>query len=88
MGEILRTADIGAHATQHIEDLMQDPWVRAHGLSLTQTLEGVGEMTMPGAAPRLSRTPLAIGKPVRPVGADGPGRSLAELRISRKREES
>jgi crotonobetainyl-CoA:carnitine CoA-transferase CaiB-like acyl-CoA transferase len=85
--DILRTADIGAHATQHIEDLMQDPWVRAHGLSLTQTLEGVGEMTMPGAAPRLSRTPLQIGKPVRPVGADGPA-ILAELGISRKREES
>jgi crotonobetainyl-CoA:carnitine CoA-transferase CaiB-like acyl-CoA transferase len=68
----LRSADIGAHATAHVEDLMQDEWVRAHGLSLTQHIEGLGQMTMPGVAARLSRTPLRVGDPVHPVGADAP----------------
>ena len=51
---------------------MQDAWVREHGLSLTQTIEGLGEMTMPGVAARMSRTPLRVGAPVHPVGSDAP----------------
>lgn len=66
----LRHADIGAHATARVEDLMQDPWVRDHNLSVTQRVEGVGNMTMPGVAARLSRTPLRIGEPVHPAGSD------------------
>ncbi|HEX8968867.1 MAG TPA: CoA transferase [Chloroflexota bacterium] len=68
----LRAADIGAHAVERVEDLMRDPWVRAHGLSLTQTIEGVGDMTMPGTAARLSRTPLRVGDAVHPAGSDAP----------------
>ncbi|MDE3074474.1 MAG: CoA transferase [Chloroflexota bacterium] len=70
--ERLRSADIGAHALARVEDLMQDAWVRSHGLSLTQNIEGVGNMVMPGVAARLSRTPLRVGDPVHPVGSDGP----------------
>jgi crotonobetainyl-CoA:carnitine CoA-transferase CaiB-like acyl-CoA transferase len=65
-----RAAGIGAHAIARVEDLMADPWVRSHGLSLTQTIAGVGEMTMPGVAARLSRTPVRVGEPVHPVGSD------------------
>ena len=66
----LTAVGIGAHAVQKVEHLMQDAWVRQHGLSLTQHIEGLGEMTMPGVAARLSRTPLRVGKPVDPVGSD------------------
>ncbi|MBV9579065.1 MAG: CoA transferase, partial [Chloroflexi bacterium] len=68
----LLTAGIGAQRVARLEDLMQDPWARAHGLSVVQDIEGVGEMTMPGVAARMSRTPLRIGAPVRPPGADAP----------------
>ncbi len=69
---LLLAAGIGAHRVARVEDLMQDGWARAHGLSVVQDIEGVGEMTMPGVAARLSRTPLRIGTPVRPPGADAP----------------
>ena len=49
---------------------MHDPWVREHRLSLTQNIEGVGNMIMPGVAARLSRTHLRIGAPVHPAGSD------------------
>jgi crotonobetainyl-CoA:carnitine CoA-transferase CaiB-like acyl-CoA transferase len=68
----LRGGGIGAHVTARVEDLMQDPWVRAHGLSISQHIDGLGDMVMPGVAARLSRTPLRIGAAVHPVGADAP----------------
>ena len=70
--ERLHAAGVGAHAVKKVEELMQDAWVREHGLSLTQTIEGLGEMTMPGVAARMSRTPLRVGAPVHPVGSDAP----------------
>jgi crotonobetainyl-CoA:carnitine CoA-transferase CaiB-like acyl-CoA transferase len=69
---LLLAAGIGAHRVERVEDLMQDAWVRAHGLSLVQRIDGVGDMTMPGVAARLSRTPLRVGAPVHPPGADAP----------------
>jgi crotonobetainyl-CoA:carnitine CoA-transferase CaiB-like acyl-CoA transferase len=66
----LRSAGVGAHVTTRVEDLMDDAWVREHRLSITQHIDGLGEMSMPGVAARLSRTPLRIGAPVHPVGAD------------------
>jgi crotonobetainyl-CoA:carnitine CoA-transferase CaiB-like acyl-CoA transferase len=77
--ECLTRAGIGAH--RHIaslEELMQDPWVVAHGLSLTREHEGMGLVTTCGPAPRLSRTPIRIGQPASKPGADGPA-ILAEI---------
>jgi crotonobetainyl-CoA:carnitine CoA-transferase CaiB-like acyl-CoA transferase len=68
----LRRGGIGAHATARVEELMQDAWVRAHGLSISQHIDGLGEMVMPGVAARLSRTPLRVGAAVHPVGSDAP----------------
>jgi crotonobetainyl-CoA:carnitine CoA-transferase CaiB-like acyl-CoA transferase len=68
----LRAGGIGAHVTARVEDLMHDPWVRAHGLSITQHIDGLGDMLMPGVAARLSRTPLQVGAAVHPAGADAP----------------
>jgi crotonobetainyl-CoA:carnitine CoA-transferase CaiB-like acyl-CoA transferase len=84
--EQLTAAGVGAHAVQKVEDLMQDPWVQAHGLSLTQDLPGLGEMTMPGVAARLSRTPLRVGRPVNPVGSDAPA-ILNELGLGERLED-
>jgi crotonobetainyl-CoA:carnitine CoA-transferase CaiB-like acyl-CoA transferase len=70
--ERLRAVGIGAHRLVSVEELMDDAWVREHGLSLMQHVEGVGAMTMPGVAARLSLTPLRVGAPVRPPGADAP----------------
>jgi len=52
-------------AAAWVEDLMQDPWVRAHGLSISRT-SMLGDMVMPGVAARLSRTPLKVGAAVHP----------------------
>jgi crotonobetainyl-CoA:carnitine CoA-transferase CaiB-like acyl-CoA transferase len=68
----LRRGDIGAHVTARVEDLMQDAWVRAHGLSITQHIDGLGDMVMPGVAVRMSRTPLRVGAAAHPVGSDAP----------------
>jgi crotonobetainyl-CoA:carnitine CoA-transferase CaiB-like acyl-CoA transferase len=71
--ERLTRAHIGAH--RHIADLeslMQDPWVTAHGLSLTREHDDIGLVTTCGPAPRLSRTPIHPGQPAPKPGVDGP----------------
>jgi crotonobetainyl-CoA:carnitine CoA-transferase CaiB-like acyl-CoA transferase len=80
----LRAADIGAHRIVRIEELMEDAWVRRHGLSLNQDIPGLGTMRMPGVAVRMSRTPPRVGAPVRPVGADTE-EVLAELAVTARR---
>ena len=68
--ERLTAAGAGAQMLTPVTDLMHDPWVQAHGLSLTRAHEGVGMVTTIGPAPRLSRTPLAAGRPAAPPGSD------------------
>jgi crotonobetainyl-CoA:carnitine CoA-transferase CaiB-like acyl-CoA transferase len=70
--EQLPPVGAGVQGLGNVRQLMLDPWARAHGLSVTQTIEGVGDVTMPGPAPRMSGTPLRVGHPVRPPGADAP----------------
>lgn len=70
--ERLPLVGAGAQGLGNVRQLMLDPWARAHALSVTQSIEGVGDVTMPGPAPRMSRTPLRVGQPVRPPGADAP----------------
>jgi crotonobetainyl-CoA:carnitine CoA-transferase CaiB-like acyl-CoA transferase len=74
----LRAGGVGAHGLARTEELMEDAWVRDHGLSLTQEILNLGKMRMPGVAVRMSRTPLRIGAPVNPVGADG-AKVLAQI---------
>jgi crotonobetainyl-CoA:carnitine CoA-transferase CaiB-like acyl-CoA transferase len=59
----LRQAGVSTHALVPVAELMIDPWVRSHGLSVTQTVEGVGNVTMPGLSVRLSDTPMRLGDP-------------------------
>jgi len=77
----LSEAGIAAHAVVQLPDLMLDPWVREHGLSVTQQAEGVGDVTYPGPSPRLSETPVRLGAPARQPGADAES-VLAEVGLA------
>ncbi len=64
-------AGAGAHRVlADTDELMADPWVVAHGLSLTRDHDSIGSVTTTGPAPRLSRTPVTPGRPAPPVGGD------------------
>jgi crotonobetainyl-CoA:carnitine CoA-transferase CaiB-like acyl-CoA transferase len=67
----LNHAGIGAHRyVGALEELMADPWVVAHDLSLTREHDGMGLVTTCGPAPRLSRTPIRVGAPASKPGSD------------------
>jgi crotonobetainyl-CoA:carnitine CoA-transferase CaiB-like acyl-CoA transferase len=63
-------ASVSAHAVVPMAKLMVDPWVRSHGLSVTQTVEDMGDATMPGLSVRLSDTPMRLGGPPHRPGSD------------------
>jgi crotonobetainyl-CoA:carnitine CoA-transferase CaiB-like acyl-CoA transferase len=50
--------------------LLRDPWVIEHGLSVTRDHMELGSITTTGPAPRLSLTPLQIGRPAPKPGSD------------------
>ncbi|HZQ36687.1 MAG TPA: CoA transferase, partial [Dehalococcoidia bacterium] len=83
--ERLTAAGIGAQRTATVAELMADPWVMAHGLSLRREHEGLGEITTNGPAPRLSRTPVQPGRPAPPPGSDAAS-ILAEVGLERELE--
>ncbi|GMU40061.1 MAG: hypothetical protein AMXMBFR23_09270 [Chloroflexota bacterium] len=65
----LNAAGIGAHAVVNdTRVMMDDPWVQAHGLSITREHTGLGLVTTTGPAPRLSRTPVTAGPPAPALG--------------------
>jgi len=68
----LLTADpsVGAHILVDQPDLMDDPVVRARGLSIEREHPGLGRIRMSGPAPRLSRTPPRASRPAGPPGSD------------------
>jgi crotonobetainyl-CoA:carnitine CoA-transferase CaiB-like acyl-CoA transferase len=66
----LQQAGVSAHAVVPVAELMADPWVRSQGLSVTQIVEDVGEVTMPGPSVRLSDTPMRLGGPPHRPGSD------------------
>jgi crotonobetainyl-CoA:carnitine CoA-transferase CaiB-like acyl-CoA transferase len=68
---LLNTADIGAHrVVMESRELLDDPWVVEHGLSATREHDNLGRITTTGPAPRLSRTPVRIGRPAPRPGSD------------------
>jgi crotonobetainyl-CoA:carnitine CoA-transferase CaiB-like acyl-CoA transferase len=67
----LNHAGIGAHRhVGDLEELMADPWVTAHELSLTREHDAMGLVTTCGPAPRLSKTPIRAGWPAPKPGTD------------------
>lgn len=68
--DALQAAGVGAHQVVGLAALMDDGLVRSRRMSVTQTSEEVGEVTMPGVAIAMSATPPRVGEPVRRPGAD------------------
>jgi len=66
----LTAAGAGAHRVVPLEELMNDPWVRAHGLITERFHEGLGQVAHPGPAVRMSATPVRVGRPAPQPGAD------------------
>lgn len=67
----LRAADVGAHELRSVRDIMDDPWARERGLSITRDHAGLGPVDTVGAVPQLTRTPLRPGRPAPMRDADG-----------------
>jgi len=68
----LNDAGIGAHRVlPEVSELLDDPWAIDHGLSLTREHDEIGLVTGFGPSPRLSRTPVAPGRPAPKPGAQG-----------------
>jgi crotonobetainyl-CoA:carnitine CoA-transferase CaiB-like acyl-CoA transferase len=68
--ELLVAHGMGAHALVPLDRLMHDPWVMAHGLSITRRHDTGEDVTTVGPPARLSRTPVRAGPPVSNPGAD------------------
>jgi crotonobetainyl-CoA:carnitine CoA-transferase CaiB-like acyl-CoA transferase len=68
--ERLVAAGAGAAVLSSTREIMEDPWAKAHGLSLTRDHPGFGPIDTIGPAPRLSRTPVTPGRPAPQYGAD------------------
>ena len=68
----LNDAGIGAHRVlPALSELLDDPWAIGHGLSITREHDEIGLVTGFGPSPRLSRTPVAPGRPAPKPGAQG-----------------
>ena len=68
----LAAAGIGAQRViTNVRELMTDPWVESHGLSITREHDELGPVTTCGPAPRLSRTPVRPGIPAPKPGSHG-----------------
>ena len=83
-GVIPPGAGIGAHrCILNRPELMQDPWVVAHDLSATREHDEIGLVTTCGPAPRLSATPVDIGRPAPKPGSDAAD-ILAEIGLEHR----
>ena len=66
----LNDAGIGAHRVlPDSGELLDDPWLIDHGLSITREHDEIGLVTGFGPSPRLSRTPVLPGRPAPKPGA-------------------
>ncbi|MDF3311851.1 CoA transferase [Rhodococcus sp. T2V] len=64
----LTDAGLGAHAWNSIDDAMNDPWARTHGLSRFVEFPQGGTGRLVAPVPRLTATPMRAGTPAPPVG--------------------
>jgi len=75
----LQKADIGAgRILLDMNALMDDPLAVSRGLSVTREHDEIGPATTTGPAPRLSATPVAVGRPAPKPGSDAAA-ILAEI---------
>jgi crotonobetainyl-CoA:carnitine CoA-transferase CaiB-like acyl-CoA transferase len=62
---------VGAHRLVSVPELMSDPWVIAHGLSVTREHDTGEVITTVGPSVRMSVTPVEVGRVAASPGADG-----------------
>jgi crotonobetainyl-CoA:carnitine CoA-transferase CaiB-like acyl-CoA transferase len=67
----LTARGIGAHRLVGVPELMNDPWVVAHGLSVTREHDTGEVITTVGPPVRMSATPVDVGRAAASPGADG-----------------
>ncbi|MBI2888250.1 MAG: CoA transferase [Chloroflexi bacterium] len=82
----LATAGVGAHRLAAVDELMRDPWVAQHGLSVTRRHDSGLEITTIGPGARLSHTPVVPGRPAPTPGASAP-EVLGEIGMADQTEE-
>jgi len=66
----VRDAGAGAHRLVSVSELMADPWVIEHGLSVTRPHDFGSPVTTIGPGVRLSRGTMTPGRPAPTPGAD------------------
>jgi crotonobetainyl-CoA:carnitine CoA-transferase CaiB-like acyl-CoA transferase len=66
--ERLTAAGIGGHILRHTQEVMEDPWAKAHRLSVERDFPELGRVRTIGPTGRLSRTPLRLNDPASPPG--------------------
>ncbi|MCH2525313.1 MAG: CoA transferase [Dehalococcoidia bacterium] len=69
--ELFGKIDIAAHrVVEKASELLENEWVMSHGLSVTREHQELGRITTTGPAPRLSVTPVFIGRQAPKPGSD------------------
>lgn len=81
--ERLTSSGVAAQVVKTAAENLDDPWVKAHNLSMTRHHDGIGLITTAGPAPRLSRTPINPGSPASKPGSDA-GEVLLERGLAHK----
>jgi crotonobetainyl-CoA:carnitine CoA-transferase CaiB-like acyl-CoA transferase len=76
---------VGAAVVATIDEPMDDPWARTHGLAQEVDFPNAGIGLQVGPAPRLSMTPMKLGAPVGPPGCDT-DRVLSKLGLDSERD--
>lgn len=66
--ERLMAAGVGAQIWRNIQEVMEDPWVKAHGLSVERDFPELGRVRTIGPSGQLSLTPLRTNFPAAPPG--------------------
>jgi crotonobetainyl-CoA:carnitine CoA-transferase CaiB-like acyl-CoA transferase len=80
--KVLGRAGIAVHRiVPSLRELMVDPLTKARGLAITRDHEGFGPITTTAPGVRLSRTPVAPGRPAAKPGSDAAS-VLAEIGLS------
>ena len=84
--ETLTQANIGVHRVAlTFSEVMGDAIARSRGLSVTREHDEIGPVTTIGPAPRMSRTPIVIGRPAPKPGSDAVS-VLAEIGMAEELE--
>lgn len=84
--ERLTAAGVGAHVLRDIQEVMEDPWAKAHGLSVERDFPELGRVRTVGPSGRLSWTPPRLTAPAAPPGSHNRD-VLAEIGLGDRYEE-